>query len=34
LAGLGPRRVFPGHGEPLDPGALSEATRPPGSGGS
>ena len=34
LAGIGPRRVFPGHGEPLDPAALSAAARPPGSGGS
>ena len=34
LAGIGPRRVFPGHGEPLDPAVLSAAARPPGSGGS
>jgi ribonuclease/clavin/mitogillin len=34
LAGIEPRRVLPGHGEPLDPAALSEAARPPGSGGS
>ncbi|HTG40475.1 MAG TPA: MBL fold metallo-hydrolase, partial [Methylomirabilota bacterium] len=34
LAALHPRRVFPGHGEPLGPEALSAAARPPGSAGS
>jgi glyoxylase-like metal-dependent hydrolase (beta-lactamase superfamily II)/8-oxo-dGTP pyrophosphatase MutT (NUDIX family) len=34
LRAVGPRRLFPGHGEPLEPTALSEAARPPGSGGS
>jgi glyoxylase-like metal-dependent hydrolase (beta-lactamase superfamily II)/8-oxo-dGTP pyrophosphatase MutT (NUDIX family) len=34
LAAMAPRRVFPGHGEPLDSAALSAAARPPGSGGS
>jgi glyoxylase-like metal-dependent hydrolase (beta-lactamase superfamily II)/8-oxo-dGTP pyrophosphatase MutT (NUDIX family) len=33
LAGFRPHRVFPGHGEPLDSGALSERASP-GSGGS
>ena len=34
LARLDPRRVFPGHGEPLEAGSLSGAGRPPGSAGS
>jgi glyoxylase-like metal-dependent hydrolase (beta-lactamase superfamily II)/8-oxo-dGTP pyrophosphatase MutT (NUDIX family) len=34
LAALHPRRVFPGHGEPLGPEALSPAAGPPGSAGS
>jgi glyoxylase-like metal-dependent hydrolase (beta-lactamase superfamily II)/8-oxo-dGTP pyrophosphatase MutT (NUDIX family) len=34
LAGVHPRRIFPGHGEPLGSEALSAAARPPGSAGS
>lgn len=34
LAAIHPRRIFPGHGEPLGPEALSAAARPPGSAGS
>jgi glyoxylase-like metal-dependent hydrolase (beta-lactamase superfamily II)/8-oxo-dGTP pyrophosphatase MutT (NUDIX family) len=33
LAGIHPRRIFPGHGEPLGPEALSPEARPPGSAG-
>jgi glyoxylase-like metal-dependent hydrolase (beta-lactamase superfamily II)/8-oxo-dGTP pyrophosphatase MutT (NUDIX family) len=33
LAAIHPRRIFPGHGEPLGPEALSAAARPPGSAG-
>ncbi|HLQ49374.1 MAG TPA: MBL fold metallo-hydrolase [Candidatus Dormibacteraeota bacterium] len=33
LAGVHPRRIFPGHGEPLGPEALSAAAGPPGSAG-
>jgi ribonuclease/clavin/mitogillin len=34
LIAIRPRQVFPGHGEPLDPAALSAAAGPPGSAGS
>jgi len=34
LDGLRPRRVFPGHGDPLGSAAFSDPGQPPGSGGS
>jgi glyoxylase-like metal-dependent hydrolase (beta-lactamase superfamily II)/8-oxo-dGTP pyrophosphatase MutT (NUDIX family) len=34
LAGVHPRRIFPGHSEPFGPEALSAAAGPPGSAGS